>query len=89
MTGRGRGGGPAFTGRGGGRITSLQARDAQFGGRGGRGGRGKKILNRGLNGNFMKGDRSEASAAADESNAKVRSYGNVVRAVLRPLCMEG
>jgi hypothetical protein len=70
---------PSFSGRGGGRISSLQAHDlsepAQGRGRGGgrfgrNQGRGKKVLN----GNFMnQRDKGGAGAtAAEETNAKVQ-----------------
>ena len=77
--GRGGRGPPAFSGRGGGRITSLgvSARDGEGGGRGGRGGRGGGRGGRGfrktLNGNYMGNGRQqgEGSALAESTNAKV------------------
>ena len=74
---RGRGGGPAFSGRTGGRgLSSMRVHD-QGGGRGGGGGRGRgrKPLNsyrKGLgNGNFMTG-RDGAGGVSEETNMKVR-----------------
>lgn len=75
---------PSFSGKGGGsRISSLQAHDVEGGGDrgGGRGGGGGRGRGRGgkrvLNGNFMNRDRGGAgSAAAEETNAKVRSQNS-------------
>ncbi len=72
----GRGGGPAFSGRTGGRgrITSLQARDAgPDGGKGRGGGRGR--YKKPLNGNYIasREGNGQNTSARDENNLRVSS----------------
>lgn len=89
MSGRGRGNGPAFSGKpGGGLRTNMMARDATFGGRGARGGGGGSGYRGGgrggkfrktLNGNYMSGGaKGNENQSTEESNAKVRAYAGVI-----------